>query len=95
MLAFITFDTPLVDAAQQRAASPSGTPLAELGTHAIVTNNDFFDNLDTAMQIEPNGLLAGDPLRPLLSGNPFFRGNVMQRNDINGMAVVTSSRSRS
>ena len=48
------------------------------GTHAYITNNDFFDNHDAPMQIDPNGLLAGDPLHPLASGNPFFRGNVMQ-----------------
>ena len=42
------------------------------------------------MQIEPNGLLAGDPLHPLVSGHPFFRGNVMQGNGIDGLAVVTS-----
>ena len=41
------------------------------------------------MQIEPNGLLAGDPLTPLVSGHPFFRGNVMQGNGIDGLAVVT------
>ena len=41
------------------------------------------------MQIEPNGLLAGDPLHPLVSGHPFFRGNVMQGNGIDGLAVVT------
>ena len=38
------------------------------------------------MQIEPNGLLAGDPLHPLASGHPFFRGNVMQGNGIDGLA---------
>ena len=41
------------------------------------------------MQIEPNGLLAGNPLTPLESGHPFFRGNVMQGNGIDGLAVVT------
>src|SRR4029077_12628546 len=35
-------------------------------------------------------LLAGDPLTPLQSGHPFFRGNVMQGNGIDGMAVVTN-----
>jgi hypothetical protein len=64
--------------------------LAQLGTHVIVTNNNFFANLDTPMQIEPNGLLAADPLRPLQSGNPFFSNNLLQRNDIDGLAVVTS-----
>ena len=60
------------------------------GTHAYITNNNFFDNFDAAMQIEPNGLLAGDPLRPLLSGHPFFRGNVMTGNGIDGLSVVTA-----
>ena len=41
------------------------TASSSSGTHAYITNNDFFDNFDAAMQIEPNGLLAGDPLRPL------------------------------
>ena len=40
------------------------------------------------MQIEPNGLLAGNPLTPLISGHPFFRGNVMQGNGIDGMSVL-------
>lgn len=88
VLAFITNDTPLVT---PRGFTADGTPVTELGTHVMVTNNDFFDNLDAAMQIEPNGLMAGDAIRPLLSGHPYFRGNVMQRNDIDGMAVVTSS----
>ena len=61
-----------------------------LGTHVYVTNNNFFHNFDAAMQIEPNGLLAGDPLHPLVSGHPFIHGNVLQSNGIDGMAVVTS-----
>ena len=60
------------------------------GTHVYITNNNFYHNFDAAMQIEPNGLLAGDPLHPLVSGHPFFRGNVMQGNGIDGLAVVTS-----
>ena len=44
------------------------------------------------MQIEPNGLLAADPLTPLASGNPFFHNNLLQRNDIDGMAVVQPAR---
>jgi hypothetical protein len=66
---------------------PTWDPTA--GTHAYITNNNFFDNFDAAMQIEPNGLLAADPLDPLESGHPFFRGNVMQGNGIDGLAVVT------
>ena len=65
------------------------TATLDLGTHVYITNNNFFDNFDAAMQIEPNGLLAGDPLTPLVSGHPFFRGNVMQGNGIDGLAVVT------
>jgi hypothetical protein len=58
------------------------------GARAYVTNNNFFDNQEAAIGIQPNGLLAADPLRPLQSGNPFFRGNVMQRNDVNGLEVI-------
>ncbi|SIO62070.1 Subtilase family protein [Singulisphaera sp. GP187] len=88
VLAFITSDTPLNI---RGGLTAGGKLVSELGTHVMVTNNDFFDNLDTAMQIEPNGLMAGDAIRPLLSGHPYFRGNVMQRNDIDGLAVVTSN----
>jgi hypothetical protein len=95
VLAFITDDTPLRTPLSVNGAfdpnNPNATPLDELGTHVMVTDNNFFDNLDTAMQIEPNGLMAGDALRPLLSGHPFFRGNVMQRNDIDGLGVVSSN----
>ncbi|MFO0954058.1 MAG: hypothetical protein U0835_23465 [Isosphaeraceae bacterium] len=61
------------------------------GAFASITNNDFFDNQDAPIAIEPNGLLAADPLTPLSSGNPFYRGNVMERNDINGLAVLSSA----
>ncbi len=90
VLAFIIqqtlFNTPLT----QSFFGSLFDPLSQQGTKAIVTNNNFYDNFDTAMQIEPNGLLAADPTRPLQSGEPFFRGNVMQNNDIDGMAVVTN-----
>jgi len=91
VLAFITSDTPLSTPLNSGGFNPGGVRLDELGTKVMVTNNDFYDNLDTPMQIEPNGLLAGDPLRPLLSGHPYFRGNVMKGNDIDGLAVVTSN----
>ncbi len=42
------------------------------------------------MQIEPNGLMAGNPLTPLQSGHPFFRGNVMPGNGIDGLMVTTN-----
>ena len=55
VLSFITgLDVP------PSSAGRTGTPTA--GTHAYITNNNFYDNFDAAMQIEPNGLLAGDPL---------------------------------
>jgi large repetitive protein len=44
-----------------------------------------------AIQITPDGLLAADPLRPLASGNPFFRNNVLTDNGLNGMEVLTST----
>ena len=81
VLAFITDYTdfnPLPPTTSRRSAR-----------HVYITNNNFFHNFDAAMQIEPNGLLAGDPLTPLASGNPFFRGNVMQDNGIDGLMVVT------
>jgi hypothetical protein len=65
-----------------------GTTTGALGTAAYITNNDFYDNLQAAIGIDPNGLLAADPLRPLVSGNPFFRGNIMLGNDFNGMEVL-------
>ncbi len=62
----------------------------ELGTHVYITNNNFYDNFDAAMQIEPNGLMAGDPIHPLVSGHPFLYGNILQNNGIDGLAVVTN-----
>ncbi len=43
------------------------------------------------IQITPDGLLAADPLTPLASGNPFFRGNVLTDNGLNGMEVLTTT----
>ncbi|WP_152050601.1 S8 family serine peptidase [Tautonia marina] len=59
------------------------------GAFVSVTNNDFYDNFDVPILVSPNQLLAADPTRPLLSGNPFFRGNVMERNSINGLGIST------
>ncbi len=84
VLAFITSRT--------RGSRCRRRPIPTLGTHVYITNNNFFDNFDAAMQIEPNGLMAGDPLDPLVSGHPFFRGNVMQGNGIDGLAVRHRSR---
>jgi large repetitive protein len=80
VLAFITDDTTFPE-------SPTFDP--EDGSHIYITNNNFYYNFDAAMQIEPNGLMAGNALTPLASGAPFFRGNVMENNGIDGLAVVT------
>ncbi|MGP0067921.1 MAG: hypothetical protein ACLQGP_30550, partial [Isosphaeraceae bacterium] len=80
VLAFITLQTDF---------SLPPTALTNLGTHVYITNDNFYNNFDAAMQIEPNGLMAGNPLTPLESGAPFFRGNVMTGNGIDGLSVVT------
>ncbi len=59
-----------------------------LGTRALVTSNNFFDNLEAPISNEADGMLAGDLQRPLISGSPFFRGNVLQRNDVNGLEII-------
>ncbi len=66
------------------------TALDTLGAKVYITNNNFYNNFDAAMQIEPNGLLAGNPLTPLASGAPFLHGNVMTGNGIDGLSVVTA-----
>ncbi|RUL88389.1 S8 family serine peptidase [Tautonia sociabilis] len=71
-------------------ASFLGYNAAAAGANVSITNNDFFDNFDTPIVVEPNQLLAADPTRPLLSGNPFFRGNVMERNSVNGLGIKTT-----
>ena len=65
-----------------------GGTIGAFGTQAYVTNNDFTDNQQAPISVSPDGLLAADPLRPLISGNPFFRGNILQRNDLNGLEVI-------
>ena len=60
------------------------------GGYVSVTNNDFYYNQDAPMAVDPNVLFAGDASRPLVSGNPFFRGNVMQGNGIDGLAVLAN-----
>ncbi len=66
------------------------TAFDDLGTHVYVTNNNFYNNFGAAMQIEPNGLMAGNPLTPLASGDPFLRGNVMTGNGVDGLMVLTN-----
>ena len=60
-------------------STPNPDDFVNAGTFAYITNNNFYNNFDAAMQIEPNGLMAGNPLTPLSSGNPFLHGNVMTR----------------
>ena len=43
---------------------------------------------ETPISETPNGLLAADTLRPLSSGAPYFRGNILQNNDLNAMEVL-------
>ncbi len=66
------------------------TDVLQAGAYVMVTNNNFTDNFDAAIQIDPDSMLSADPTTPLTSGHPFFRGNVMRRNDIDGLAVVTA-----
>ena len=67
-----------------------GIPTGD-GTRFMVSNNNFYDNADVPMSIQPDGLLAADTLRPLASGAPYFRGNVFQRNPGgNGLLVLGS-----
>ena len=61
------------------------------GAHISITNNNWFGNADVPMNITGDGLLAADPQRPLLSGNPFFRGNIFQNNDLNGLGVAATT----
>ena len=61
-----------------------------MGARVMVTNNNFYSNADTPISADPDALLATNPLTPLTSGNPFFRGNVMQYNGINGLGVQNS-----
>ena len=63
---------------------------SRLGAYAYITDNNFYDNQDAPIAADVNAFYAGDPLRPLLSGAPFFRGNVLLRNDINGLAVLSN-----
>ncbi len=70
----------------------------QYGTYAYITNNTFQYNGngggaggEAPISITPDGLPATDPLRPLSSGNPFFRGNILQGNDLNGLEVFGST----
>ncbi len=58
------------------------------GARLSLTNNIFDDNADVAVNLNDNALLAGDPQRPLLSGNPFIHGNLFLNNQFNGVGVA-------
>ncbi len=60
---------------------------SQAGSHVILTNSFFTDNLDVPINLDPNALLAGDPQRPLESGDPFIHGNLFFNNGINGVGV--------
>lgn len=70
------------------------TTVGALGSTVKITNNDFYDNNEAPLSVNANGLLAADPLRPLTSGNPYFRGNVMLRNDVNAFEVIPVPQNR-
>ncbi len=57
------------------------------GARISVTNNIFDDNSDVPINLAPEALLAGDPQRPLESGDPFIHGNVFFNNGLNGVGV--------
>ncbi len=58
-----------------------------LGARVSITNNTFNDNADAPINLQPDSLLAGDPQRPLLSGDPFIHGNLFVNNDVNAVVV--------
>ncbi len=57
------------------------------GAYISVTNNTFTDDTDVPINLQPDSLQAGDPTRPLLTGDPFIRGNTFIRNDYNAVGV--------
>ncbi len=58
------------------------------GANLSLTNSLFDDNLDVPVNLAADALLAGDPQRPLISGNPFIHGNIFVNNQINGVGVA-------
>lgn len=85
---------PVIYFISEFTARPPGTSGNDLrnglGTRVSFTNNTLEDNFEAALAIDPDGLLAADPLRPLSSGNPYFRNNVFQRNTYNGLRVFAA-----
>ncbi len=73
---------------------------AGTGTHAMITDDNFYYNgnfpypvlagtqqPEPAINITPNGLVAGNPDAPLLSGAPFIHNNVFIGNGYNGVGI--------
>ncbi len=58
------------------------------GSFVSITNNTFNYNEDVGLDVDPQALLAGDPQRPLLTGDPFIHGNVFSKNDLDGVGVL-------
>ena len=58
------------------------------GARLSLTNSNFNDNADVPVNLQADALLAGDPQRPLVSGNPFIHGNTFVSNTINGVGVI-------
>ena len=58
-----------------------------LGGRVSITDDNFDSNSDAPIYVDPNALLATNPLTPLSSGHPFFRGNVLTNNNDNAVAI--------
>ena len=70
------------------ATATTFTMTPGLGGRVMVTNDNFSDNENAPVGVDPDAMLAADPQTPLSSGAPFFRGNVFQRNGANGVEVL-------
>jgi hypothetical protein len=62
-------------------------PNDDTGANIMITNNLFTDDLRAPIAMTPNAIEAGDPSRPLESGDPFIHGNVFERNGIDAVLV--------
>ena len=58
------------------------------GARVMVTNSTFNYNADVGLDLDPQALLAADPLHPLTSGAPFIHGNIFENNDFDGVGVL-------
>ncbi len=62
-----------------------------LGSRTMVTNSTFTNNLDVGLNVDPDAILAADPLRPLASGNPFIHGNIFVNNGLDGVGIAAGT----